>query len=50
VLAVLLALCTLMVLSSGFQLLRFSNFLVDFIWGATLLGTMALGALIRRWR
>jgi len=44
---VLLALCTLMLLSSGFQLMRFSNFLVDFIWGATLLGSMALGALLR---
>lgn len=46
--AVLLALCTLMLLSSGFQLLRFSNFLVDFIWGATLLGAMALGVALRR--
>jgi simple sugar transport system permease protein len=46
--AVLLALCTLMLLSSGFQLMRFSNFLVDFIWGATLLGAMALGAVLRR--
>ncbi len=50
VLAVLLALCTLMLLSSGFQLMRFSNFLVDFIWGATLLGAMALGVLLRRAR
>lgn len=48
--AVLLALCTLMLLSSGFQLLRFSNFLVDFIWGATLLGAMALGVALRRGR
>lgn len=48
--AVLLALCTLMLLSSGFQLMRFSNFLVDFIWGATLLGAMALGVLLRRER
>lgn len=46
--AVLLALCTLMLLSSGFQLMRFSNFLVDFIWGATLLGAMALGVALRR--
>lgn len=46
--AVLLALCTLMLLSSGFQLLRFSNFLVDFIWGVTLLGAMALGVALRR--
>ncbi len=48
--AVLLALCTLMLLSSGFQLMRFSNFLVDFIWGATLLGAMALWVLLRRGR
>jgi len=48
--AVLLALCTLMLLSSGFQLMRFSNFLVDFIWGATLLGAMTLGAALRRER
>ena len=46
--AVLLALCTLMLLSSGFQLMRFSNFLVDFIWGVVLLGAMALGAVLRR--
>ncbi len=46
--AVLLALVTLMLLSSGFQLLRFSNFLVDLIWGATLLGAMTFGALRRR--
>ena len=37
-----------MLLSSGFQLMRFSNFLVDFIWGAVLLGAMALGAVLRR--
>ena len=47
---VLLALATLMLLSSGFQQLRFSNFLVDFIWGATLLGSIALGSLLRRGR
>jgi hypothetical protein len=41
-----LALCTLMLLSSGFQLMRFSKLLVDFIWHATLLGSMALGALL----
>ena len=46
--AVLLALCVLMLLSSGFQLMRFSNFLVDFIWGATLLAAMAAGVLWRR--
>lgn len=45
--AVLLALCTLMLLSSGFQQLRFSNFLVDFIWGATLLGAVLLGTVVR---
>ncbi len=48
--SVLLALCTLMLLSSGFQLMRFSNFLVDLIWGVTLLAAMTLGALWRRRR
>ena len=43
--AVLFALAALMLLSSGFQLLRFSNFLVDFIWGATLLLAIGLAAL-----
>ncbi len=43
--AVLLALAALMLLSSGFQLLRFSNFVVDFIWGATLLAAIGLAAL-----
>ncbi len=43
--AVILALTALMLLSSGFQLLRFSNFLVDFIWGVTLLAAIGLAAL-----
>ncbi len=48
--AVLLALLSLVLLSSGFQLMRFSNFLVDFIWGAVLLGAIGLTALRRRQR
>jgi simple sugar transport system permease protein len=43
--AVPFALAALMMLSSGFQLLRFSNFTVDFIWGLTLLGAIGLAAL-----
>ncbi len=42
VLGVSVALVALMLLSSGLQLLRFSNFLVDFIWGAFLLLSIAL--------
>ncbi|HYZ64996.1 MAG TPA: ABC transporter permease [Acetobacteraceae bacterium] len=43
--AVALALVALMLLSSGFQLMRFSNFLVDFIWGGFLLLVIAVNAL-----
>ncbi len=50
VLGVALALVSLMLLSSGFQLLRFSNFLVDFIWGAFLLAVIAINALRIRTR
>jgi simple sugar transport system permease protein len=31
-----------MLLSSGFQILRFSNFLIDFIWGGFLLLVIAI--------
>ena len=48
VLGVTLAVVALMFLSSGFQLMRFSNFLVDFIWGAFLLLVIALNALRAR--
>jgi len=44
VIGVSVALIALMLLSSGLQLLRFSNFLVDFIWGAFLLLSIALNA------
>ena len=50
VLGVILALVALMLLSSGLQLMRFSNFLVDFIWGAFLLFSIALNALRARTR
>jgi simple sugar transport system permease protein len=50
VLGVTLAVVALMFLSSGFQLMRFSNFLVDFIWGAFLLFVIALNALRARGR
>ncbi len=45
---IVLALAALMLLSSGLQLMRFSNFLVDFIWGAFLLLSIALNALRAR--
>jgi simple sugar transport system permease protein len=45
-----IALAALMLLSSGFQLMRFSNFLVDFIWGAFLLIVIAINALRNRGR
>ncbi|HWX51431.1 MAG TPA: ABC transporter permease [Roseomonas sp.] len=41
---VALALVALMLLSSGLQIMRFSNFLVDLIWGAFLLLSIALTA------
>ena len=44
VIGVSLALVALMLLSSGLQLLRFSNFLVDFVWGVFLLLSIALNA------
>jgi simple sugar transport system permease protein len=50
VLGVAIALAALMLLSSGFQLMRFSNFLVDFIWGAFLLIVIAINALRNRAR
>jgi simple sugar transport system permease protein len=50
VLGVAVALLGLMMLSSGFQLLRFSNFLVDFIWGAFLLIVIAINAIRSRTR
>lgn len=42
VLGVSIAVLALMFLSSGFQILRFSNFLIDFVWGAFLLLVIAI--------
>jgi len=42
VLGVSIAVVALMLLSSGFQILRFSNFLIDFIWGGFLLLVIAI--------
>jgi simple sugar transport system permease protein len=39
-----------MLLSSGFQILRFSNHLIDFIWGAFLLLVIAINAYKNRTR
>lgn len=50
VLGVAIALVALMLLSSGFQLMRFSNFTVDFIWGSFLLVVIGLNALRVRTR
>lgn len=44
VLGVSIAVIALMLLSSGFQMMRFSNHLIDFIWGAFLLLVIAMNA------
>ncbi len=44
---ILVGLFALMMLSSGLEMMRFSNFLVDFVWGAFLLLAIALNALDR---
>ncbi|MGC8525087.1 MAG: ABC transporter permease [Acidibrevibacterium sp.] len=41
---VIVALLALMLLASGMQLMRFSNFLVDAMWGVFLLASIALNA------
>lgn len=48
VIGVSIAVVALMLLSSGFQILRFSNHLIDFIWGAFLLLVIALNVLKNR--
>jgi simple sugar transport system permease protein len=50
VLGVSIAVVALMLLSSGFQILRFSNHLIDFIWGAFLLLVIAINAYKNRAR
>lgn len=50
VLGVSIAVLALMMLSSGFQMLRFSNFLIDFIWGAFLLIVIAINVARNRRR
>jgi simple sugar transport system permease protein len=50
VLGVSIAVIALMLLSSGFQILRFSNHLIDFIWGAFLLLVIAINAYKNRAR
>jgi simple sugar transport system permease protein len=47
VLGVSVALLALMLLASGLQILRFSNHLTDFVWGAFLLFVIALNGLPR---
>jgi simple sugar transport system permease protein len=48
VLGVSIAVLALMFLSSGFQILRFSNFLIDFVWGAFLLLVIAINVVRNR--
>ncbi|BAI75248.1 rhamnose transport system permease protein (plasmid) [Azospirillum sp. B510] len=50
VLGITIAVAALMLLSSGFQILRFSNHLIDFIWGAFLLLVIAINAYKNRTR
>jgi simple sugar transport system permease protein len=50
VLGVSTAVVALMLLSSGFQILRFSNFLIDFIWGGFLLLVIAINVTQNRYR
>jgi simple sugar transport system permease protein len=50
VLGVGIAVIALMLLSSGFQILRFSNFLIDFIWGGFLLLVIAINVTRNRLR
>ena len=45
-----IAVIALMLLSSGFQILRFSNHLIDFIWGGFLLLVIAINAFKNRTR
>lgn len=47
---VVLAVLALQFLSSGFNMLRFSNFAKEFMWGALLLVVMVLGTLRFPWR
>lgn len=50
VFGVSIAVVALMLLSSGFQILRFSNHLIDFIWGVFLLLVIAINAYKNRVR
>lgn len=49
VIGVALALISLTLLSSGFQMMRISNHLIDFVWGAFLIAVIALNSW-RRWK
>ncbi|MFA5552896.1 MAG: ABC transporter permease [Trueperaceae bacterium] len=50
VFGVILAVLALQFLSSGFNMLRFSNFAREFIWGALLLVVMVMGTIRFPWR
>ena len=48
VLGVFIAVLALMFLSSGFQIMRFSIHLIDFIWGAFLVGVIILNMILEK--
>ena len=48
VLGVFIAVLALMFLSSGFQIMRFSIHLIDFIWGAFLVGVIVLNMILEK--
>jgi simple sugar transport system permease protein len=50
VLGVFIAVLALMFLSSGFQIMRFSIHLIDFIWGAFLVGVIILNTVLEQRR
>lgn len=50
VLGVALAVISLVMLSSGFQMMRVSNHLIDFIWGAFLIVVLALNVFLAKRR
>lgn len=50
VLGVALAVVSLVLLSSGFQMMRVSNHLIDFVWGAFLIIVLAINVFVNRRR
>lgn len=50
VMGVVLAVASLVMLSSGFQMMRVSNFMIDFIWGAFLIVVLTINVLLNHRR